>query len=310
LEDFKRVASRVGLCGSIQSGSAGICSNCGKHRVFEFKCNYAHFCKVCAKIKARAVYKELISNLLHLNKNIKGYRTKRLKFLTLSSIPFSDVEEGRKFINQSFDRLLRRKKIKDVVFGSVSSIEAEKSKDSEGKYHVHIHAILYSKWLPVRDHTLSKEWEAASKGKGKIVYVEQIKGLNNAVKYIANYVTKNNSMPFKDKFFKMFGKRFFFRHGCFNKGSKHNILVLKSRLICLDCGQVVDIYRRQTEEGEHIWNSFDKSAELRPPDKNVLFPTEIEEIPQSEHDTYLHMKREWYDDTQLIKSGGQKNETM
>lgn len=253
-EIFERVKHRVELCGQINSGYMALCS-CS-YKFLEFRCGYVHFCPVCAKIKSRKLARTLKENLRYLNQQIKGFRDKRLRFLTLTIENVEDVEKGRRFLIKSLNTFLHRKKQENIL-GCIASIHTEKSKSFVGKFHIHFHTILYSSWLPVRQGITSLEWQQATKGRGKYVYVEDIKGLNQAIDYISNYLNKN-SFSFENKFNLFFKKRFFFKYGCFNKSSPNYVLILQEKSVCAECGSDIQFLGSWTEEYQLIKGAYEK----------------------------------------------------
>ena len=258
-EKIARIRHRVQLCGLTNSGYIAMCG-CG-FKFSEFRCGYVHLCPTCAKIKSRKLARSLRENVQFLNQQINGFRQKKLRFLTLTIKTSEDPEKQRKLLIKYLNRFLKRKYAKDRIDGCVASIHIEKSKNIVGEYHVHFHTILYSKWLDVRNHTVSTEWSKATYENGKYVYIEQIKGLNEAVNYISQYLTKSSSFSFDDKIKLFFNKRFFFTYGIFNKGNPKYCMVLLEKKLCLACGENLQFIGSHTEE----YAILKRAYETKPP---------------------------------------------
>jgi len=248
--EIQRIYQRVNLCGLIKSPVYQWC-DCGVRRG-EFQCNYAHLCKRCAKRKARKISKSIKVNIRYLPTQIKGWRQKRLRFLTLTIVSTSDPLEARSFLVGALNRFLNRKLQKEKIDGCISSIHTEKSKVHEGLYHVHYHLMVYSSWLDVRDHTLSNEWKAATKGAGSIVHIEVLRNQNQAIDFLSNYLLKHNPGSFMERLKLFYRKRYFFRHGCFNKGSPNHIFFFQEEVICAVCFQLISSVPVDSEEGKYF----------------------------------------------------------
>ncbi|GAH90277.1 unnamed protein product [marine sediment metagenome] len=249
-DDIQRIKQRVDLCGLIKSPVYQWC-DCGFRRG-EFQCNYAHLCKKCAKRKARKISKSIKENIRYLPTQIRGWRQKRLRFLTLTIVSTSDPLEARSFLVGALNRFLNRKLQKDKISGCISSIHTEKSKFHEGLYHVHFHLMVYSSWLDVRDHTLSNEWKTATKGAGSIVHIEVLRNQNQAIDFLSNYLLKHNPGSFEERLNLFYRKRYFFRHGCFNKGSPKHIFFFQEEVICAVCFQKISVVPVNSEEGQYF----------------------------------------------------------
>ena len=250
--DIKRIYQRVNLCGLIKSPVYQWCG-CG-YRRGEFQCNYAHLCKRCAKRKARHISKSIKENIRYLPTQINGWRQKRLRFLTLTIVSTSNPLNTRKFLVGALNRFLNRKYQKDRIDGTMASIHTEKSKVTEGLYHVHFHLMVYSRWLDVKGHTLSNEWKEATKGAGKIVHIEIIKNQNQAIDFLSNYLLKHNPGSFLERLKLFYKKRYFFRYGCFNKGSPKHIFFFQEEIICSVCFLKINHVLVNSEEGKYFGN--------------------------------------------------------
>ena len=158
------------------------CTKCG-HSIAVPKFCKNRFCDVCSYVRTRRVR----SRLEELCRSTKPDKHYRLRFLTLSVSNDTDARELAKHLVRSFRNLRRRKWWADRVRGGCSVLEVT---GSPGSWHVHIHAILESQYLPWSDlHTL---WKSISGGLG--VWINNISP-SAATGYLAKYLTKAPDSP-------------------------------------------------------------------------------------------------------------------
>lgn len=158
-----------------------------------------------------------------------------LKMITLSNTNCSSLDDGIRDLVKSFRRLRQRVAWKQYVFGGAYVIEV---KGRPGSWHPHIHAIVYSYYIPWA--RLRSAWRQVSGGTA--VWVNKIDG-DMALSYVTKYITKADVPPaLMDDVGRSLARfRLFTRFG-----SWHNILLPK--LVydtpCARCGRsiwVVDI---------------------------------------------------------------------
>ncbi|MBA7538973.1 hypothetical protein ES705_31251 [subsurface metagenome] len=250
--DFQKIKERVELCGKISSPVYQMC-NCG-WRKGSFQCNYPHLCKKCAKRIARKISNEIKNSVRYLPQQIKGFRHKRIRFLTLTILTAKDPEECRKSLISSLNRFLNRKYQRDRINGAIASIHVEKSEFIEGQYHIHFHLLIYSSWLDNRNYTLSDEWKESTRGEGEIVHIEALRDQNQSIDFLSNYLLKHTPYTFEERVNLFYKKRFFFRYGCFNKGSPKNVLIFIQEKICAVCETKIQAILSDSEEGKHFGN--------------------------------------------------------
>ena len=113
------------------------------------------------------------------------------KFLTLTIPNMENPAEQLKLLRHSFRKLRQRKYWKEKVNGGCVFYEVKKGTDS--KYHIHLHAIIESSYIPVRE--LSKVWEQVSPG--SIIDIQWISD-KAVVNYITKYTTKSE-LPLPDQ---------------------------------------------------------------------------------------------------------------
>lgn len=125
--------------------------------------------------------------LEELCRSIKPTNSWRLRFLTLSVANNTDARELAKHLVRSFRNLRRRKWWTDRVRGGCSVYEIT---GSPGDWHVHIHAVLESQYLPWKE--LFTFWQSISGGRG--VWITNISP-SAATSYLTKYLTKAPDSP-------------------------------------------------------------------------------------------------------------------
>lgn len=159
-----------------------VCFNCGRTLTIPIQCG-DRFCYICSRRRSARIRSRL-QDLHHHVIRKKGYT---FKFLTLTIPSGPDLEFQFIRLVRSFRRLRQRKFWRSRVDGGGYVVELTVGKG--GLWHVHIHAILYSAYLPVR--ALSKQWSGC--GPGEIVHISMISG-PQVVRYISKYVSKALSL--------------------------------------------------------------------------------------------------------------------
>lgn len=100
-------------------------------------------CPICAKKRKRKIVRQYRPFLGKLAQD----RTNFLYFLTISPQNYSNLKEGIAHIKKSFAKFLRHDYIKERVKAGLYVIE---TKGTEGNWNIHIHAIVYGRWLDNR----------------------------------------------------------------------------------------------------------------------------------------------------------------
>lgn len=153
------------------------CNDCGHSIRVPVYCKN-RFCPVCSYARTRRVRQRLNS----LCRSYVPDKYFRLRFLTLSVQNHPDARTLAKHLSKSFRNLRRRVWWKDKVRGGCSVYEVT---GSPGDWHVHIHALLESKYLPWDElHAL---WKEISGGLG--CWIQNISP-SAAESYLTKYLTK------------------------------------------------------------------------------------------------------------------------
>lgn len=154
-----------------------VCQHCGHTISVPIYCGN-RFCPVCSQPRLARV-RARINFLISKTQRRKGYG---FKHLTLT-IPSSHNLPGMlSELVRSFRRLRQRKLFKAAVVGGAFVLEAT---EGEHGYHSHIHAILYSRFIPFID--LLELWRRCSPGRG--VFIQSIP-TSKIVHYLTKYVSK------------------------------------------------------------------------------------------------------------------------
>lgn len=200
---------------------------CGVSRIqMTYKCNL-RTCPTCAKTRKKRIFNRFLPffNLYPITKS------NFFQFLTISPPNYKNLEEGFKHIRKSFSKFIRRKYIKERIKAGFYVLETKEKED--GTWNIHIHAILYGRWLDYRlrgqcldchqnlikfdkttkiyfcasrscnslnvvrytDTKTGREW-AQSSGDVARIYGERVNFIYGAVSYLTKYISAN-----KDDFF-------------------------------------------------------------------------------------------------------------
>jgi len=201
-----------------------ICSKCGQIHDVPLFCG-DRFCPVCSAPR-RARFRRRVQYIVGHIKNRDGYRW---RFITLTIPNVANPSEGLNAVFASFRKLRQRKAWKARVFGGVAGAEVTYNGTA---YHVHLHAIVFSRWFPQTD--LCKLWRSVSAG--KIVDIRIIPP-RDAAAYFTKYVTKT-SLPADCR--KLVSDAFRSRRLYTAFGACHSIVVprsfLQSVYECRKCG--------------------------------------------------------------------------
>jgi len=166
--------------------STFVCAHCGHQLRIPVRCGN-RFCPVCGKrsyLRARHRMEEII-------KFVSPRPGDSVKFLTLTIPSEDDPRAQLESLRKSFKRLRSLKWWKNRVRGGYHVFEMTRS--NTGKWHVHLHAIIESAYLPVLE--LAEVWRRVSPG--QIVYIQRIP-IKQAIFYVTKYVTKT-SLPLADQ---------------------------------------------------------------------------------------------------------------
>lgn len=130
-------------CGNDTGLSIFAQCGCGTQQIkIKHHCNL-RTCKKCSKRRQRRIGRKYYPFLSNLPQN----RIYKLRFLTISPKNYKNLEYGLEHIKKSFLKFLRRKYIKDRIYGGFYVLE---TKGKEGNWNIHLHAIIYSKYLDNR----------------------------------------------------------------------------------------------------------------------------------------------------------------
>lgn len=190
------------------------------------------FCPICAWKKSR-------KNALKISVLMQYLREEENKdfvFLTLTApnVKGEELDDEIKHYNQSFQRLMQRKEVKNAVRGYVRKLEVTYNKERDD-YHPHFHVILVvdkqyfnnKKQYIKRDRWLEL-WQKSTKNNLITqVDVRKVKATDNKkeVSEIAKYSAKDSDYLEDEKVFDTFykslsGKRLIVFSGLFKDASK------------------------------------------------------------------------------------------
>lgn len=100
-------------------------------------------CSNCSLKRKRRIRKQYLPFLQDFHPN----KTDFYYFLTISPKNYDSFDEGLEHISKSFSKFVRLKYVKDRVKAGLYVIE---TKNTGKGWHVHLHAIVYGRWLDNR----------------------------------------------------------------------------------------------------------------------------------------------------------------
>lgn len=157
-----------------------VCGCCGDTLKVPVSCGN-RFCPICSKSR-RSRLKKRVKFLMN---RVKLEPKQSFKFLTLTIPNMPDPAEQFRVLQKSFRRLRQRKYWKDNVKGGCVFYEVKIGTD--GNYHIHLHAVIESRYMPVRE--LSALWSQVSPG--SIIDIQWISD-KAVISYITKYTTKSD----------------------------------------------------------------------------------------------------------------------
>ena len=190
------------------------------------------FCPICAWKKSR-------KNALKISVLMQYLREEERKdfvFLTLTApnVKGEELDDEIKHYNQSFQRLMQRKEVKNAVRGYVRKLEVTYNKERDD-YHPHFHVILAvnKSYFTDKNYYISRDrwlelWQKSTKNNLITqVDVRKVKATDNKkeVSEIAKYSAKDSDYLEDEKVFDTFykslsGKRLIVYSGLFKDASK------------------------------------------------------------------------------------------
>ncbi|MFD1389726.1 protein rep [Alkalibacillus flavidus] len=189
------------------------------------------FCPVCAWRKAGKDAMKLSIMMKHL----KLEQDKQLIFATFTTpnVVADDLNDEIRHLNQSFQRLMQRKRVKEAIRGYARKIEVTYNHERDD-YNPHIHALFVvdkgyfnnSRQYITRDRWLEL-WKSCTKDdRITQVHVQKVREDNNDRAYeVAKYSAKDEDYLISQDVFEVFykalkGKRLMVFSGLFKEASQ------------------------------------------------------------------------------------------
>ena len=145
------------------------CEHCGYSHNIRYNCKL-RICPRCSAIRAA----ELVAKY---QPYLESLDPSRVRCITLTMKNVKCLISGVSKIRRAFVKLLHRKYYKKLVDGGLYHIEV--TLDSEGLWHIHIHAIIVGGYIP--QDRLSKDWEDVTKEKVKAKKSKDVVGEQNSL---------------------------------------------------------------------------------------------------------------------------------
>jgi hypothetical protein len=156
-----------------------VCTGCGHRIRIPVSCGN-RFCPVCTTHRKVLIRRKLQAFCKSLHEH-DGYS---LKLLTLTIPNCTDPKAGVQQLLKAFRKLRQRKYFKSRIIGGASVVEIT---GVEGDWHPHLHVLLWSKYLPVKQ--ISTAWNEVSPG--RIVDIRRLP-ITAIISYVTKYVTKSS----------------------------------------------------------------------------------------------------------------------
>lgn len=150
------------------------CTHCGKSFNVPERCGN-RFCEVCSGARRR----RMINHITEIMARVRTSKQSKLRLVTFTMPSSDDPRRQYKDLVASFRRLRQRVWWKRRVNGGLSFFEV--THNAKAGWHVHLHIIALSKWLPQKE--LSAQFVKC--GGGPICDVRLMYNKN-----VAGYVTK------------------------------------------------------------------------------------------------------------------------
>ncbi len=139
-----------------------VCTSCGNTHTAPLYCG-DRFCDTCGKFRRFTARARADYILTHFTK-IPGFFWRHIT-LTIPNV--SDPSQGVQHLFKSFRKLRQRRWWKHHAKSGLFTFEVTGSK---GNWHVHVHALVYSRWIPFP--FLKRQWKECSRT-GDHVYITQ-----------------------------------------------------------------------------------------------------------------------------------------
>lgn len=202
-----------------------------KQKLYKANSCKNRFCPVCAWRKAR---KDALGLSLMMQ-YIKQQENKEFIFLTLTTpnVKANELESEIKHYNNSFRKLIKRKKVDSVIKGYVRKLEITYNKKRDD-YNPHFHVLIAvnkSYFTDKRYYITQKEWlelwrDVTGNSEITQVHVQKVKQNNNKELYeMAKYSGKDSDYLVNQKVFDAFytalkGKQVLVYSGLFKDARK------------------------------------------------------------------------------------------
>lgn len=232
------------------------------------KCNL-RTCKSCSKTRKRRIFGRFLPFFSKYKKDRMNY----FQFITISPPNYEELGKGFEDIRKNFSKFIRRKYVKERIKAGFYVLETKQ--DSIGNWNIHIHAVIYGRWIDYRIRgeckecgqnllkfdkeggryycankkcnslnvkrkkgtLLGREWERSS-GRNAHIYGERVRNMGGAVSYLTKYIAHN-----KDNFRDEMGMAEYIFNirkkkliSAFGKFYKEKVKVRKMKYYCPVCG--------------------------------------------------------------------------
>lgn len=262
-------------CGSYNGHLMEKKCGCGSELIpTTHRCNL-RTCPSCAKTRKRRIF----ARFLPFFKKYKTSKGEFFQFLTINPPNYDNLEEGFEHIRKSFSKFLRRKYIKERIKAGFYVLETKQNEN--GSWNLHLHAVIYGRWLDYRIRgrclecgqnllrydkfkerfhcanrkcgslnvmrkkgtRLVREWEDSSSTTAH-VYGERLKSIHGAVSYLTKYVAVDKTTFLGDRDTAIYIKATAHKKLItgFGQFFKDKLGKIKINWECRQCGEQVEFY--------------------------------------------------------------------
>ena len=163
------------------------CANCGAFHDVPIRCS-DRLCVPCLRRRSSRLFARMM-DLLKYFKPIPEYRWSHL---ILTQPIGTSLKYQTSLIIRSFAKMRKTNWWKSFCWGGFYAVEA---KYNPKGWHVHIHVVIYHKWVPVSQ--IRKHWSIAMRRRSLcwIRTLSRGKDFKQIVSYILKYATKDVDIP-------------------------------------------------------------------------------------------------------------------
>ena len=194
-----RAAERIGICGTFPRGKMVLIYRGGERQELgAHQCNH-RACPRCGKRRGRRLGEDMAAAVGRISD--WGFKSDRIRFATLTIPNMENAAEGMHLLSEAWHRVLANRRFSALVAGGFRCFEVKAGKD--GKWNVHLHAILYTWAQGIPYQVIREVWDKAAGAPEGTTYNQRFDILKNhaktkegetkahaAARYLVKYIAK------------------------------------------------------------------------------------------------------------------------